>query len=107
MLKTLVVKQKRNQLKLNSMAKKSKGKRKDLLKKDPKQKENLTYENKIKADKTVTGRTVAPPPEIIEELKNSIRALSEKEKEKSPKKIYSTSRPRTAFNMRKRHDQTN
>jgi len=89
------------------MAKKSKGKRKDLLKKDPKQKENLTYENKIKADKTVTGRTVAPPPEIIEELKKTIKVLSEKEKEKVPTKIYTTSRPRTAFNMRERHDQTN
>lgn len=89
------------------MAKKSKGKRKDLLKKDPKQKENLTYENKIKADKTVTGRTVAPSPEIIAELKKTIKVLSDKEKEKVPTKPYTTSRPRTAFNMRERHDQTN
>ena len=45
-----------------------KGKRKNLLKTDPKQK---------------------------------------KKEEKEEKKFYNTSRPKTAFNMRKRYDQTN
>ncbi len=74
------------------MAKKSKGKRKNLLKKDPSQQENLSYEKKVSLTATVNPLTGAVKPEKKEE----------------PKKVfYNNSRPKTAFNMRKRYDQTN
>ena len=74
------------------MAKKSKGKRKNLLKKDPSQEENLTYEKKVGLTATV----------------NPIMGTVEPEKEEEPKKVfYNNSRPKTEFNMRKRIDQTN
>ncbi len=86
--------------------KKSKGKRKDLLKTDPQQKENLTYEKKLKADSTITGKTVEPPTEFVEQLKKTIQVLTEEKKDKQVVS-YTSSRPKTEFNMRKRTDQTN
>tara|TARA_R100000231_G_scaffold26276_4_gene23828 strand:+ start:4085 stop:4312 length:228 start_codon:yes stop_codon:yes gene_type:complete len=75
------------------MAKKktAKGKRKNLLKTDPEQKPNISYEQKMGADPTISGLK-KPTKEIKEEVKP---------------KVYVTSRPKTAFNMRKRYDQTN
>jgi len=67
-----------------------KGKRKNLLKTDPKQKANLSYEEKVKLEATVVTES-----------------KEEKKEEKEEKKFYNTSRPKTAFNMRKRYDQTN
>lgn len=74
------------------MEKKIKGKRKNLLKKDPSQEENLTYEKKVGLTATV----------------NPMLGKVEPEKKEEPKKVfYNNSRPKTAFNMRKRVDQTN
>jgi len=70
----------------------TKGKRKDLLKTDPKQKANLSYIEKVNLNATVVGKE-----EVKEEVKE----------EKPAPKAYVTSRPKTAFNMRKRWDQTN
>jgi len=76
------------------MAKKktAKGKRKNLLKTDPEQKPNISYEQKMGADPTISGFNKPKKTEDIEEIKP---------------KAYVTSRPKTPFNMRKRHDQTN
>mgnify|MGYP003148730814 CR=1 FL=1 len=76
------------------MAKKktAKGKRKNLLKTDPEQKPNISYELKMGADPTISGLKKTKKKEIEEEVKP---------------KAYVTSRPKTAFNMRKRYDQTN
>ena len=82
------------------MAKKKKsplkGKRKNLLKTDPEQKPNLSYEQKVDLNATVVGKTV----DIKKEEKKE-------EKLPEPKKAYVTRRPKTAFNTRKRWDQTN
>ena len=76
------------------MAKKktAKGKRKNLLKTDPEQKPNISYEQKIGADPTISGFKKPKNTEVKEEVKP---------------KVYVTSRPKTAFNRRKRYDQTN
>tara|TARA_R100001443_G_scaffold93288_3_gene99870 strand:+ start:2804 stop:3034 length:231 start_codon:yes stop_codon:yes gene_type:complete len=76
------------------MAKKKtvKGKRKNLLKTDPEQKPNISYEQKMGADPTISGFIKPEKKEIKEEAKP---------------KAYVTSRPKTAFNTRKRYDQTN
>ena len=76
------------------MAKKktAKGKRKNLLKTDPEQKANISYEQKMGADPTISGFKKPENTKVKEEVKP---------------KAYVTSRPKTAFNMRKRYDQTN
>ena len=73
----------------------SKGKRKNLLKTDPEQKPNLSYEQKVDLNTTVVGKTV------------DIKKEEKKEELPEPKKAYVTSRPKTAFNTRKHWDQTN
>ena len=73
----------------------SKGKRKNLLKTGPEQKPNLSYEQKVDLNTTVVGKTV------------DIKKEEKKEELPEPKKAYVTSRPKTAFNTRKRWDQTN
>jgi|TARA_R110000796_G_scaffold127921_1_gene243342 hypothetical protein len=75
------------------MAKKTKGKRKNLLKTDPIPANNLSYEDKVNIN-----ATVVTPVEKVEE---------KKVEEDVPVKTYATGRPMTAFNTRVRTDQTN